>query len=55
MSKIEKIKEKYAADADAMASKSRFGFFSVLPSHTAAHTDFAQTIRTFFLYSAMKD
>jgi hypothetical protein len=25
-----------------MASKSRFGFFSILPSHTAAITDYAQ-------------
>ena len=45
-SKIEQIKEKYAVDADAMASKSRFGYFSMLPSHTAAHTDFAQLVRT---------
>ena len=39
MSKIEKIKEKYAEDAELMASKSRFGYFSLLPSHTAARTD----------------
>lgn len=25
-----------------MASKSRFGFFTILPSHTAAITDYAQ-------------
>lgn len=25
-----------------MASKSRFGYFSILPSHTAAITDYAQ-------------
>lgn len=40
MSKIEKLKEKYAEDADMMASKSRFGFFSMPPSHTAAIPDF---------------
>ena len=36
----DKLREKYVTDADAMASKSRFGYFSMLPSHTAAHTDF---------------
>lgn len=25
-----------------MATKSRFGFFSILPSHTAAITDYSQ-------------
>ena len=45
MSKIEKLKEKYVADADVMASKSRFGYFTVLPSHTAGHTDFSNQPR----------
>lgn len=39
MSKIDKLKETYVADAELMASKSRFGYFSLLPSHTAAITD----------------
>lgn len=46
MNNTDKLKEKYVVDADAMASKSRFGYFSLLPSHTAAHTDFPQTRRT---------
>lgn len=40
MNNLDKIKEKYVEDTETMASKSRFGYFSVLPSHTAAHTDF---------------
>ena len=43
MSKIDSLKEKYIADADAMASKSRFGYFTVLPSHTAGHNEFSKT------------
>lgn len=39
MSKIDKLKQTYIADAEMMASKSRFGYFSLLPSHTAAITD----------------
>lgn len=46
MSKIEKIKEKYVADAEQMAAKSRYGYFSIPPSHTAAVTDFLGTKRT---------
>lgn len=46
MSKIDKLKEKYITDTEAMASKSRFGYFSLLPSHTAAHTDFDHPQRT---------
>ena len=38
MSKIDKLKEKYIEDTEMMASKSRFGYFSLLPSHTAAIT-----------------
>lgn len=45
MSKIDSLKEKYIADADAMASKSRFGYFTLLPSHTAGHNDFPHTGR----------
>lgn len=48
MIKVQEIKEKYVADADMMASKSRFGYFTLPPSHTAAHTDFAQTARNKF-------
>ena len=49
MSKVQGLKAKYVADADMMASKSRFGFFTLPPSHTATHTDFAHTARTVFL------
>lgn len=48
MSKVQELKAEYVADADMMASKSRFGFFTLPPSHTAAHTDFAHTARTIF-------
>ena len=48
MSKVQELKAKYVADADLMASKSRFGFFTLPPSHTAAHTDFVHTARTVF-------
>jgi len=45
MSKNDKVKEKYLADAEAMATKSRFGYFSLLPSHTAAHNEFPSSSR----------
>jgi len=45
MNKIDKLKQKYEADTDAMANKSRFGYFSLLPSHTAAKTDFVAVKR----------
>lgn len=48
MNKVQELKAKYVADADMMASKSRFGFFTLPPSHTAAHTDFPSTSRTLF-------
>ncbi len=48
MTKVEKIKEKYVADVELMSSKSRFGYFSLLPSHTAAHTDFKGEPRKYF-------
>jgi hypothetical protein len=38
MSKIDKIKEKYVIDAEQMASKARFGYFSILPSKATAIT-----------------
>lgn len=38
--KVEEIRKRYEADADLRASKPRFGFFSIPPSHTAAKTDF---------------
>jgi hypothetical protein len=38
-----------------MASKSRFGFFSILPSHTAGITDYAQkTGITYFIIQPIK-
>jgi hypothetical protein len=47
MSKVDKLKETYIADAEMMASKSRFGYFSLLPSHTAAITDNSAPNRNF--------
>lgn len=35
MSKIEDLKQEYLKDTDLMASKSRFGFFSILPNASA--------------------
>lgn len=32
MSRIEELKQTYLKDADLMASKSRFGYFSILPN-----------------------
>lgn len=32
-----------------MATKSRFGFFTILPSHTAGITDYAQKKGNFYL------
>ena len=43
MTKVEKVKEQYVTDVEAMSSKSRFGYFSLLPSHTAAITDLPPT------------
>jgi hypothetical protein len=45
MSKPIDIKEKYLADTELMASKARFGYFSILPSHAAAVTDFQNNHR----------
>jgi hypothetical protein len=42
ISSLEKSRIQYTADADSMATKSRFGFFSIPPSHTAGITDYAQ-------------
>lgn len=42
MPKTEDIKAKYLQDADAMGSKSRFGFFSIPPCATAGVTAFEQ-------------
>ena len=36
MSRTEELRQQYSKDADMMASKSRFGYFTLLPSHTAA-------------------
>ena len=47
MSSIDKLKQQYVKDAELMASKSRFGYFSLLPSHTAAVTDTTAPIRTY--------
>jgi len=54
MSKAEELKAKYVADADMMASKSRFGFFTLPPSHTAAHTDFANNTSTLFVIQVIE-
>ena len=35
-SRLEELQQSYAQDADKMAQKSRFGYFTLLPSHTAA-------------------
>ena len=45
MSKTNQLREKYVADAEMMASKSRFGYFSLLPSHTAAISDNTAPLR----------
>jgi hypothetical protein len=45
MSTADKLKERYIADTEMMASKSRFGYFSLLPSHTAAITDTTAPLR----------
>ena len=37
-----------------MASKSRFGFFTILPSHTAAITDYAQKKGIFLIIQLKK-
>ena len=42
MPKTEDIKAKYLQDADAMGSKSRFGFFSIPPCAAAGVTAFQQ-------------
>lgn len=54
MSKAEELKAKYVADADMMAIKSRFGFFTLPPSHTAAHTDFANNTSTLFVIQVIE-
>lgn len=36
MPKIEDLRQEYLKDADIMASKSRFGYFSILPSAATA-------------------
>ena len=33
---MSELRDKYQADADMMSTKSRFGYFSLPPSHTAA-------------------
>lgn len=54
--KDKQIQQKYSADADMMATKSRFGFFNIYPSHTAAITDYAQkTGKSFDYPTAQKD
>lgn len=40
---IEKLRKTYETDVDLMSTKSRFGFFSLPPSHKAAKTDFSST------------
>jgi hypothetical protein len=36
------LKKKYLDDAETMGSKSRFGYFSILPSATAGENAFEQ-------------
>lgn len=45
---IEKLRQKYIADADQMATKSRYGYFSILPSHTTAITDNTGAVRMIY-------
>lgn len=40
MSKIEDLKQTYIKDADMMASKPRFGYFSIPPTATAGDNAF---------------
>lgn len=40
MSKIDQLKQTYIKDADFMGSKSRFGYFSLPPNHSAAMNAF---------------
>lgn len=42
MSNKEKLFKKYNESVELMASKSRFGFFSLSPSFRAGITDYAQ-------------
>lgn len=39
---MEKLRKTYLEQADSIATKPRFGFFSIPPSHTAGITDFAR-------------
>jgi hypothetical protein len=36
---MEQLRKKYEKEVDIMEKKPRFGYFSILPSHTAAKTD----------------
>ena len=54
MNKTDKIKELYLSDTETMASKSRFGYFSLLPSHTAAHNEFPSSPCTFWIIQLIK-
>jgi len=49
MSRTEELRQQYVKDADTMASKSRFGFFTLLPSHTAARTQDSSAHRSSYL------
>jgi hypothetical protein len=40
---MEQLRKKYEVDADLMGTKSRFGFFSIPPSHAAARTVYSST------------
>ena len=42
MTNLEELKRTYIQDADAMASKSRFGFFSIPPSVKTGLTEYEQ-------------
>eukprot|EP00919_Chromeraceae_sp_WS-2016_P071602 GHVR01169539.1.p1 GENE.GHVR01169539.1~~GHVR01169539.1.p1 ORF type:complete len:102 (-),score=6.69 GHVR01169539.1:45-350(-) len=56
MSKAEELKQTYMKDIETMASKSRFGYFSIPPSHAAGDTCFEQKKGRFYVMaSAAKD
>lgn len=52
MQKIEEIKQSYLKDADLMSSKSRFGYFSVLPCATAGANMFEKKKSKAIIYSS---
>jgi hypothetical protein len=41
--KINDLKKKYELESNLMSTKPRFGYFSIMPSHTAGKTDYTKT------------